>query len=166
MSKSLRKKRNSSVEARSPQTTFLHLNDDCLESIFSHLSPIDLVNVALTSRRFKTASENAFREVFGREIITVCNQSQWISLALNLLKFFGSLITRLRIIFQLENFVPFHNAVVSNCGVKITELRFHYTGDPSVHKYGRVYPKNPSKDGKNENMNQLAVRSSSFCVFF
>lgn len=91
------------------ETKFTDINIDCQELILNHLSLVDLLNIADTSKEFKTAADLVFSKKFGSKRVDVvciqpyrnlCGKSdetiEWIYSAktcLQLLRNFGHLIS-------------------------------------------------------------------------
>lgn len=92
-----------------PTTTIklLDINYDCLERIFRHLDPADLINITYTNRarrkELKSIAERAFRHKFGRREFFLSDNSIYYYSSgiaiddLHVLYYFGHLITKLDI---------------------------------------------------------------------
>lgn len=98
------------------KTKLTDVNDDCLEKVFSHLSFDDLLNIAHTNKKLKTAADMVFARKFGKkrfyfkidtshrnEILRTQYDDIWINdlkTSLQLLRCYGHLISDLSIAYD------------------------------------------------------------------
>lgn len=107
------------IESITFKTKLTDVNDDCLEKVFMYLSLDDLLNIAHTNKKLKTAADMVFANKFGKEsfsfTIETSHQNKilrtqpdniWINdlkTSLRLLRCYGHLISDLSISYN-ENF--------------------------------------------------------------
>lgn len=103
-------------------TTIFDMNNDCLEEVLIHLSQYDLLNVHLAYPQLKVACENTFTRKFGRVPVIITYRKQ--NDCVELLKLFGHLITKMKIILRLSYIGNLLEAIKEHCGDKINELEF------------------------------------------
>lgn len=109
------------------RTKLTDVNDDCLEKVFMHLSLKDLLNIAHTNKKLKTAADMVFAHKFGKKWVNfkintfrqnAIIETGWtgwqftdiyyLKTALRLLRCYGHLISNLSITFCK----PFRTALV------------------------------------------------------
>lgn len=124
----------SGIKKKTAATTIFDLDDDCLVGVFCYLNQSDLVNVCGTDPRLRYASERAFRRNFAKIQTTVSTVrgAQQIPIelqnSLKLLQYFGHLMTKVLVMFKLENISEILESMVENCGENMNELEFCHLG--------------------------------------
>lgn len=127
----------SKVSRKKPKTTTTSniecLNDHCLIKIFEILSINDLVNVSVTSSRFKLSTCIVFGQKFAKNVINISNEvlpyqknSHHLT-AFLLLRNFGHLIKKLKVNYK-EDYNRFNrefeNAIIKYTTKSVTEIEF------------------------------------------
>lgn len=106
-------------------STIENLNDNCLIEIFKDLSLDDLINVSVSSARFKVSSCIVFKKNFAKNVIVDPDKNRLRSVVL--LKTFGHLIDGLTVIYK-EDYNRFNQeldqAIIKYSAESVTEIEF------------------------------------------
>lgn len=116
-------------EQKGPQLK--DLKDECLIKIFKHLAIKDLVNIVGYNERFLTPARDVFGTKFSSDIVNITREVKSTSEAVNLLKYFGSEIKKLKInylnsCYERFEFARIDDAIIKYCQATLVEIKFRF----------------------------------------
>lgn len=112
----------------SRRLTVAHLNNDCLEKVFSYLNLIDLTNVAESNVHLAISAQSLFAHKYKTKEFTFnCHDKYTMSddIFLLILQHFGKCLVKLRVQFSVDNKERnclIFDAIVENCRATLSEL--------------------------------------------
>lgn len=121
--------------------TIAHLNNDCLEKVFSYLNLTDLTNVAESNVHLAISASNLFSIKYKEIAFNCFDNTMSDETFLLILQHFGESILKLRVEFcgDSKRNIPILEAIIKNCAASIREIAFGYIRNGMV--VDRIFPK-------------------------